>query len=497
MDAGTGVIAPLAEHRAARHPRVMVAVLGLAGILIYAQQSVVLPLAPLLPGLFDVDAATASWVVTSTLLVGAMATPIFSRLGDMFGQRRMVIVSLGCLCLGALLSALSSSIGWLILGRVVSGGALGTMPLALSLLRHHLPARDLGRGVAMMGGTSAVGIAAGPVLAGLTGDFHATFWALTALATVCIGLVAWWTPPSPPGRRVPVDVVGAVLLTTLILCTLLPLTMGNEWGWSAPRTIGPAVLVVACLALWIPWERSRRDPFIDLRLNARRPVLLSHAAGFFCGFAMFGNALLTSTILQAPRDTGYGFGFDVLHTGLVFIAGAVTMIVAAPLASRLLERAGARVTFAAGAVVIATFYLLRLAVDQHLGVLLATFSLVYLGTALALAALALLAMEHAPRAQTGEVLGVQQVVRLVGQSGSSCLIGAAAGWFTVSAGGAEHPAWTAVVVCSIVLASSALISIGCVAAIGPGDSQRPRHTGARAQMRRQTAVMEGASHGTT
>ncbi|MET1019873.1 MAG: MFS transporter, partial [Microterricola sp.] len=363
----------LSQHRALRHPRVMIGVLGLAGILIYAQQSVVLPLAPQLPKLFGADASTTSWVVTSTLLVGATATPIFSRLGDMFGQRRMLMVALGCLFLGAVMCALSTSIAWLIAGRVVAGGALGAMPLSLSLLRQHLAPRALGSGVAMLGGTAAIGIAAGPVLAGVSGDFHTTFWVLTALATVGIVLVAWWTPPTSAVQRVSVDVVGAMLLTTIILCTLLPLTMGAQWGWTAPATLVSAALVPVCLAIWIPWERRRDDPFVDLRLNLRGAVLFSHLAGFFAGFSMFGNALLTSTMLQAPRVTGYGFGFDVLHAGLVFIAGGATMVVASPIASLLLRRVGPRVTFSIGAIVIATFYLLRLAGEQRLGVLLVSF----------------------------------------------------------------------------------------------------------------------------
>lgn len=452
--------------RADGHPVALLLVLGFSGTLVYCQQSVVLPLAPRLAALLHVDPAAASWVVTATLLTGATATPVFARLGDLFGKRRMLLVAIGSMAVGAVVCSISTSLGWLIVGRVIAGGGLGAMPLSMSILRDRLPADRLNAGVAAFGATAAIGIATGPVLGGLVDSIKVTFAVIAVLSALSMALVAWRVPVGERGPRVPVDLPGAALLTVIIVLTLLPMTMGREWGWWSLPTGACVAGAVIVTASWVPLELCRRHPFIDLRLNTRRPLLLTHVASSVAGLMMFGNAVLSSTILQAPRSTGYGMGLDGFHTGLTFLAGAAVMMLAAPLASRLLTARGARVTVIVGATIVGSCYGLRLVVHHHLSGLLLTFSAIYAGVALLVAALAVLAMQHAPSDRTTEVLGAQQVVRLGGQSASSSIIGAASGWWAVRIADTQYASWTAVVVCSTISVVAAIVCIVLVTAIG-------------------------------
>jgi MFS family permease len=468
--------------------------LGLGGTLVYCQQSVVLPLAPRLPAILHVDPAAASWVLTATLLTGATATPVFARLGDVFGKRRMLLVAIATMLVGAIVCALSGSLAWLVAGRVIAGGGLGVMPLSMSILRDELPPERLNSSIAAFGGTAAIGIATGPVLGGLVSGLSVAFGVIAGLSAVSLLLTVLFVPSGRSRPRVPVDVPGALGLTALIVLTLLPLTMGRQWGWLSPSVWGLLLGALVLGGLWVLLELRRVEPFIDLRLNSRRSIALTHAASCVSGLMMFGNALLSSTILLAPRSTGYGMGLDSLQTGLTFLVGAATMIVAAPVTSRLLTARGARFTVILGAVVVGTGYLLRLGVHDHLSGLLLTFGGVYAGVGLLVAGLAVLTLDQAPDDRTAEVLGAQQVARLGGQAASSGIVGAVTGWFAIDVAGTTYASWTAVVVCSLIAVCASVVCIALFFAIGRGattDSSRSGRVGNRRSRRVSEALIEG------
>jgi MFS family permease len=108
-------------------------VLALAGMLASLQQTLVIPLLPELPAVLGVRATSASWVVTVTILAAAVATPIVSRLADMVGKRRMVLVVLSGMTVGSVLVALSQSLVVVLCGRCLQGAAAGLIPVGISI----------------------------------------------------------------------------------------------------------------------------------------------------------------------------------------------------------------------------------------------------------------------------------------------------------------------------------------------------------------------------
>lgn len=224
-----------------RHPTLLVPVLGVSGTLVYLEQSVVLPLLPVLPARPGATESSVSWVVIATLVVGATATPVAARLGDVYGKRRMLLGCLTCLVVGSTVCAVSPGLGMLIAGRAVQGWALGLLPLSIAVVRDELPPARVAWGVGLLSSTSAVGIAVGPVLPGPLGDFRVTFWVLAALGAVVLVLVQLCVAGLPSRQRRSLDVVGGVLLTVVLSLLFLPLSKGNDWGWSSPL-----VLVLSC-----------------------------------------------------------------------------------------------------------------------------------------------------------------------------------------------------------------------------------------------------------
>ncbi|PWS41635.1 MFS transporter, partial [Streptomyces sp. ZEA17I] len=182
-------------------PGAIVAVLALAGIVAALTQTLVVPLIAQLPVMFDTSASNASWVITATLLAAAVSTPVAGRLGDMYGKRRMLLVSLVPLVLGSAVCALSSSVIPMITGRGLQGFGMGVVPLGISLLRDVVPAEKLGPSIAIMSASMGVGGALGLPFAAAVAEntsWRVLFWVVAVLALAVGALIAALVPADRP-----------------------------------------------------------------------------------------------------------------------------------------------------------------------------------------------------------------------------------------------------------------------------------------------------------
>ena len=134
-----------------------VAVLAFSGILSALMQTIVVPLVGELPRMLGTSADNASWVITATLLAAAVTTPISGRLGDMYGQRRMLIVCVLLLIAGSVLCALTSALPVVIAGRALQGAATSVIPLGISIMRDELPPERLSSAVGLMSSSLGIG----------------------------------------------------------------------------------------------------------------------------------------------------------------------------------------------------------------------------------------------------------------------------------------------------------------------------------------------------
>ena len=122
----------------------VITVLALAGLIVAVMQTLLVPLIPDLPNLLGVSTDDASWLITATLLASAVATPSMSRLADMFGKRRMMLVSLALMAAGSVLGALGTSLALLIAARALQGCGMALIPIGMSIMRDELPRERLG-----------------------------------------------------------------------------------------------------------------------------------------------------------------------------------------------------------------------------------------------------------------------------------------------------------------------------------------------------------------
>ncbi|EYT80806.1 transporter [Streptomyces sp. Tu 6176] len=404
----------------------VVPVLAFAGIVVAVMQTLLVPVIKDLPLLLDTSPSNATWVLTSTLLSGAVATPIMGRLGDLYGKRRMLIASLTVMVAGALVSAFTSALLAMIVGRTLQGFAMGAIPLGIGLMRDMLPREKLGSSMALM--SSSIGVGGGLALpaAALVAqhtDWHALFYGAAGLGVLAIVLTLLAVPESPMRAAGSFDLPGALGLSAGLVLFLLPITKGSDWGWSSPTTLGLFAAAVVVLLLWGLMELRSKAPLVDLRTTARREVLLTNLASIMVGVAFYVVSLVLPQLLQLPTATGYGLGRSMVVAGLCVAPLGLTMMFTAPVYARLSARYGPRTTLVIGLVVIAIGYGGGLGLMDAAWQTVLTSVMLGAGIGLAYSSLPALIVGAVPAAETGAANGLNTLMRSIGTSVSSAVIG--------------------------------------------------------------------------
>ncbi|MFB7184199.1 MFS transporter [Streptomyces sp. NPDC056230] len=446
----------------APHPRFAVGVLAFCGVVVAVMQTIVVPLLPHIPALTGASPAAASWLVTVTLLTGAVFTPVLGRVGDMYGKRRVLVASLMVLVLGSVLCAVSSHIGVLIAGRALQGAALAVAPLGISILRDELPPERVLSAVALMSSTLGIGAAIGLPVAALVVenfDWHTMFWVSGAIGVLDILLVLWCVPESPIRTRGRFDVVGALGLSGTLVCLLLAVTQGADWGWTSARTVSLLVAAVVLAPVWGAYELRVATPMVDLRVSARPAVLLTNVAALLIGFAFYANSLVTAQMVQEPKATGYGLGASLVVSGLCLLPGGVMMVALSPVSARISAKYGPKISLAVAAGVIAAGYVVRYFTSHSLWSIIAGATVVASGTAIAYSALPALVMRGVPVSETGAANGLNTLMRSVGQAFCSATVAAVLANLTFLAGGRTAPTLHAYQVVFLIAAGAALAAL--------------------------------------
>ncbi len=451
-------------------------VLSLCGMVSALQFTLVIPLLPEFPQLLDISASDSSWLVTATLLTAAVGTPIIARMADMYGKRRMLLVSLGAMVLGSVICALEFSFAAMIVGRSLQGFGAALIAVGISLLRDKLPPERVGTAVALMSATMGIGSALGLPLAGVLSEWlgwHSIFWfgaVAGVVLVIALLVVVEESPVRTPGRF---DVTGALVLSAALVCLLLPISKGSVWGWGGPLVVGLLVASVLLMAVWVPLELRVNQPMVDLRTSAQRPVLMTNLASVFAGTAMFVNMLVTVQVLQQPTATGAGFGLGVTAAGLAMVPSGLAMVAMSPLSGWSLARFGGRAVLLVGAGVMALSYGGRVFWADSVSAVVIGSTLVGIGTALAFAAMPTLIMSSVPITETASANGLNSLVRSLGTSLASTLVAAIMATYTVEVGGVLFATERAFQVVLVLGSASAAICVA-LAALIPTDRRTHR-----------------------
>ncbi|PRA04242.1 MFS transporter [Arthrobacter sp. MYb229] len=420
-----------------------VAVLASAGIASSITQTMVTPLIPQLPGIFDTSASNTAWIITATLLAAAVAVPISGRLGDLFGKRRMLLILALPLILGSIVCAMAPTVEVMIVGRALQGLGSGMVPLGIAMLRDLVPKERLSSAIATVSATLGVGGAIGMPISAAVIDFanwRALFYG-SAVVTLLVVVAIWKLIPALPagaaGQRF--DWLGAIGLGIGLISLMLAVSKGSSWGWAAPLTLGLFGIAALTLLLWGIWETRTKDPLVDLRTAVIPRVLLTNIASIFVGFGMYASMLVMPQILQLPSQTGYGLGQSILAAGLWMAPGGLMMLVLSPVGGRLSDARGPKFTLVLGVSVIAVGYCLTLLGMGSAWSLMLTSLVINGGVALAYGAMPAIIMGAVPRSETAAANGFNTLMRSLGTTTGAAVIGLVLAQMTTDFGGASLP----------------------------------------------------------
>src|SRR3954452_9117474 len=297
-------MAPRSMAAERTHYKQTLAVLSMGAIAYSLLQSLVLPALPEVEQSLHASQADGSWVLTAFLLSASVITPIAGRLGDLYGKQRLLVILLALMTAGTVLSAVASSLGVMIAGRIVQGAASGVFPLGFGIIRDEFPPLEVAGGIGIMSSLIGIGGAAGLPLAGLVVEhlsYHWVFWipAGAPLATAVATYVV--VPESPVKVAARINWLAGLLLSLWLTALLLAVSQSSKWGWASSKTLGLLLIAVVALAAWVIAELRSAEPMIDIRMMLLRGVWTTNVVPFLVGVALYASMILVPEYVQESR----------------------------------------------------------------------------------------------------------------------------------------------------------------------------------------------------
>ncbi|MHA6618045.1 MFS transporter [Pseudonocardia sp. DLS-67] len=373
-----------------------------------------------------VSLAAAQWTLTSTLLAGAVATPLLGRLGTGGRRRTTILATLAVVLAGSVLTVLPTPFWCVLLGRALQGVGLGLTALMMGVARDHLPAERSRRVIAMISVASTVGIGVGYPLAGFLTDaagLHAAY--AIGLVVSALALAGAWAaiPAARVGKAARLDLPGAFLLSAGLLAILIDASQTSLWATRPGTAVAVGAVGVLLLAGWARRDLRTDQPLVGLRLLRHRPVAVANLAMALAGLGMYLLLALATRYAQTPTSAGYGFGLSTFWAGLALVPFSLAGFVAGTAAPRTAARLSPRGILTVGGAVVLAAFAVFLAVRGNLVGLLVALAVLGYGVSTFSAAMPQIILAATPAAETSAAMAFNQVVRSVFFSFGSAIAG--------------------------------------------------------------------------
>ena len=401
-----------------QHYNVTLAILTIAGTAFALQQTMVVPALPALQRELHTTPTWVTWVLTVFLLVSSVATPLLGKLGDQHGKERLLVISLSVFLAGCIGCAAAWNIWSLIGFRALAGAGGAIFPLSFGIIRDEFPREKIGVAIGLISATFGVGGGFGIVLSGLIVDNASWRW-LFIVGAIPVGisilLVHRFVPESPIKTPSRLDVPGATLLSGALICLLVALTEGENWGWTSAAVLGLGLAGAVLLVAWCLAELRVPEPMVDMRMMASRQVLFTNLTALIGGFAMFGAWVLIPNFVES-RESVVHYGFDASATmaGLYLLPSSVTLLFAGPVAGLIARRTGAKWPLVIGLLIVAATAGCMARWHDEPWQILAAMPPLGIGVGFAFASMATLITEAVRATETGIATGMNTVMRMVG-----------------------------------------------------------------------------------
>jgi EmrB/QacA subfamily drug resistance transporter len=310
----------------------------------------VIPGIPTIQTHFSSTATIASWITSAFLIVGAAVSPLFGKLGDIYGKKRIFLTVLLFYISGVGLAGFSTSMYMLIASRAIQGVGFAIVPLGLAIITDIFPKERVATAQGIISGTFAIGAAAGLIIGAYIVQDLSWEWAFhTAfiLSLILFFVAAVMLKKDVPGEKSKVDITGATMLMAGVVLILLYLTEAPNIGWLSLENLAVFIAGLALTVGFFVFENKQRNPLIHLNLLKIRNVLVANLVGILSTLSMF--LLFFAVIYYAEYPKPYGLGLSIIATGLTLAPATLVMLIVGPIIGRLVTRIGPKPILTLGA----------------------------------------------------------------------------------------------------------------------------------------------------
>ncbi|WP_202238417.1 DHA2 family efflux MFS transporter permease subunit [Actinacidiphila reveromycinica] len=280
-----------------------------------------------------------SWAVSAYALAAAASTPVWGRLGDMYGRKRWLMTAMAVFLTGSALSGLAGTMGQLIAARAVQGlGGGGVAVCVMAVIGELIPPRERGRYQGMISSVMVFSMIVGPLVGGTVTDnlgWRWAFWFNLPLGGLALALVARFVRVPSRRRQAHIDYVGALLLVLCITSLVLVLTWGGtHYAWGSGTILVLTAASAAALAGFVLAQSRTAEPVLPPHLFRSRNFTLMSVLSFTNGFVMYGAVFYLPLYQQAVN------GASAVGSGLLLLPMLGSLVVVSQSSGRFLARTG-------------------------------------------------------------------------------------------------------------------------------------------------------------